>query len=204
MGGWTYILRVPPGLPDPDSEARFSPAMVVEDSSRLSSGGLGERPQLRVLLLEDNDSANTKGGEEKEKGACDSRGPARPPRQRPDLSELGETQWDVKWKRHVRMLAEAVMEYKRRHKHTPPKGLISRGVTTEISADDLLRVLAAVREVRCLLASECNQIHSDLAPSGTWSLDPADQRRLQPEHELHIDVSFLKMTLECKRPGTEE
>ncbi|KZP07098.1 glycosyltransferase family 90 protein [Athelia psychrophila] len=114
--------------------------------------------------------------------------------------DRGEAQWDAKLKRQSKTLMEAVMEYKRRHKRSPPKGFDHWWYWCE--------------KHNVHLPDEYDQIYRDLEPF--WGMDPVDMRRLQAEHEDDFDsytigksrtsdpVSVLKMRLSYHGEGTHE
>ncbi|KZP20229.1 hypothetical protein FIBSPDRAFT_892177 [Athelia psychrophila] len=148
---------------------------------RAFEGGLDEQPQLRVLLLED-DSTNTKGGEEKEEGHATVAA------------------------RHV-LIDNGLIVVGRKAEEACRDacgGGDGAQEATQAYTTEGVGTSSGTRSTMFVCQTSASRSTATSCPSGTWSLDPGDQRRLQPEHEPHIYVSFLKMTLRCKRPGTEE
>jgi len=109
----------------------------------------------------------------------------------PQLIALGEKRWEELLARQSRTLGEAVAEYRRRYKRSPPRGF-----------DKWWQTFAVEREL--VLPDEYDRINLDLAPF--WAL-PKDEirKRLQWVEDMPevfiLDVKKGKVKVEIKDQG---
>ncbi|KAF7980094.1 hypothetical protein HWV62_39906 [Athelia sp. TMB] len=87
------------------------------------------------------------------------------------LIEAGHAEWAAKVGRQSRTFKEAVKEYRRRHGRAPPRGFDEWWDYCQTHAVQL--------------PDEYDQIYRDLEPF--WGMDPREMRKLQAEHESHVD-----------------
>jgi len=112
------------------------------------------------------------------------------------LIRRGEEEWETKLKRASRTLSEAVIEYKRRYKRSPPKGFDDWYATVFIFVELSNSVCRwkYAQDHKVQLPDEYDFIHRDLEPF--WGIDPSDLHDLQAAQEEIFDCYVLAKTLD--------
>ncbi|KIY64389.1 glycosyltransferase family 90 protein [Cylindrobasidium torrendii FP15055 ss-10] len=92
-----------------------------------------------------------------------------------DVISYSQAQWDKKVRRASKTLREAVAEYKRRYKRSPPRGFD--------------KWWQYVQDHNVQLPDEYDQIYRDIEPF--WAVSPEDLNRIEQEFEGHFESFTL-------------
>lgn len=108
-----------------------------------------------------------------------------------DIISYSQAQWDRKVERASKTLGEAVAEYRRRYKRSPPRGFDKWCVPSNLlcrSTHPKLR-WQYVQDHNVQLPDEYDQIYRDIQPF--WGVSPEDMNRIEEEFEGHLESFTL-------------